>query len=282
MAGMKKFCFFVAAVFVLACGSAAQAPNGALEFAARVTPTAAKPEPVRDFTFYLLTKSYDEIVREIDERDGPPARDKFIDDLKVSPELREWLRKHDVIDLTLPGVDKLFTPDDVLHVPEFLLAYQRSNSGGVTNGIPVPKYREADKTENPARYEKQHQEYLSALKKFITARPETMAGMELELDGVNPARKWAELQNGHRRRVQQIAPAEAQTKYLAGKADTDLDGRAAIGNLAPGNYWLSTLALTATAGDARLRWDVPVKISAGQTLRIELTNLNATDNLSSR
>src|SRR5262249_8442549 len=117
---------------------------------------------------------------------------------------------------------------------------------------------------------------------FITARPETMAGMELELDGVNPARRWAELQNGHRRRVQQIAPAEAQTKYLAGKADTDLDGRASLAGLAPRNYWTSPLALTTSAVDARLRWDVPVKISAGQTLRIELTNLNATDNLSSR
>jgi len=193
-----------------------------------------------------------------------------------------WLHQHDVIDLTLPGVDKLFTPDDVLRVPEFLLAYQRTNSGGVTSGIPVPKFREADKTQDPARYEKQHEEYLSALKKFITGRPETMSGMELELDGVNPSRKWAELQNAHRRRVQQLAPAEAQTKYLAGKADTDLEGHASLAGVAPGNYWISTLALTAAAGGARLRWDVPVKVSAGQTLRIELTNLNATDNLSSR
>ncbi|HEU0368155.1 MAG TPA: hypothetical protein VFR42_03030, partial [Candidatus Acidoferrum sp.] len=215
-------------------------------------------------------------------RDGSPAREKFIDGLKLSPELRAWLQKHDVMDLTLPGVDKLITPDDVLQVPEFLQAYERSNRGGVTSGLPVPKFREADKAGNPARYEKQHQEYMSALKKFITGRPETMSGMELELDGVNPARKWAEAQNTHKRRVLQMAPAEAQTKYLAAKADTDLEGHASIGSLAPGNYWLSTLALTATAGDARLRWDVPVKIAAGRTLRIELTNLNATDNLSSR
>jgi hypothetical protein len=279
---MKKS-FLVAAIFFVLSGRGfAQNTSGTLDFSARVTPTAAKPEPVRDFTFYVLTKSYDVIVKEIDERDGPPAREKFIDGLKISPELRAWLHKHDVIDLTLPGVDKLFTPDDVLHVPEFLLAYQRTNSGGVTSGIPVPKYREIDKTENPDRYEKQHQEYLSALKKFITARPETMTGMELELDGVNPARKWADVQNTHRRRVQQLAPAEAQTKYLAAKIDTDLEGHASISGLVPGNYWISTLALTASAGDARLRWDVPVKIAAGQTLRIELTNLNATDNLSSR
>jgi len=260
----------------------AQSANGGLEFTARITPTAAKPEPVRDVTFYVLTKSYDDIVKEIEERDGSPAREKFIDGLKLSPELRAWLQKHDVMDLTLPGVDKLITPDDVLQVPEFLQAYERSNRGGVTSGLPVPKFKEADKTENPAHYEKQHQEYMNALKKFITGRPETMSGMELELDGVNPARKWAEAQNTHKRRVLQMAPAQAQTKYLAAKADTDLEGHASIGGLAPGNYWLSTLALTATAGDARLRWDVPVKIAAGKTVRIELTNLNATDNLSSR
>src|SRR5215470_13441054 len=172
---MKKMLLVAAAFAALSGRASAQNPNGALDFTARVTPTAAKPEPVRDFTFYVLTKSYDEIVKEIDERDGPPVRDKFIDDLKISPELRAWLRKHDVMDLTLPGVDKLFTPDDVLHVPEFLLAYQRSNSGGVTSGIPVPKYSETNKTENHARYEKQHQEYLSSIKKFIAGHPKTMS-----------------------------------------------------------------------------------------------------------
>ena len=260
----------------------AQSGAGALEFTAKVTPTAAKAEPAREFTIYLLTKSYDQIVKELDERDGPPSREKFIDALKLSPELREWLHKHDVMDITLPGFDKLLTPEDVLHVPEFLLAYQRSNSGGVTNGIPKPKYRDADKTENPERYKKQQEEYLAALKKFIQARPETVAGMELELDGVNPARKWAAAQNLHRRRVQQLAPAEAQTKYLAAKADTDLDGRGRIAGIPAGNYWLSSLGLTAAAGDARLQWDLPVKIEAGQTLRIELTNLNAVENLTAK
>jgi hypothetical protein len=270
--------------FCFACASTVQAqgPRGALDFSAQVTPTAAKAEPVRAFTFYLLTKSYEDIVKELGEHDGPPSREKFIDNLKISPEMREWLHKHDVMDLMLPGTDKLFTPEDVLHVPEFLLAYQRSNSGGVTNGIPVPKYHEAEKTENPAHYEKQKQEYLSALKRFINSRPETMSGMELELEGVNPARQWAEAQNAQRRRVQQMAPAEAQTKYLATKVDTDLDGRAHVDGLPPGTYWISSLGLTAAAGDVRLGWDVPIQIAAGRTERIELTNLNAADNLSSK
>jgi hypothetical protein len=279
--GMKKI--YVLAWLLLAAGRlCAQDQAGSLEFTARVTPTAAKAEPVRDFTFYLLSRSYAAIVSELDERDGPPSREKFIDDLKLSSQLREWLHQHDVMDLTLPGFDKLVTPDDVLNVPEFLLAFQRSNSGGVTNGIPKPKFRDADKTENPQRYQKQKQDYLTALKKFIVAHPETVSGMELELEGVNPARKWAEVQNGHRRRVQQLAPAEAQTKYLVAKADTDLEGHARFAGLAAGNYWISSLGLTAAAGDARLEWDVPVKVASGQTARIELTNLNATDNLSAK
>jgi hypothetical protein len=283
MAGMRKICVLAGLLCLVAAAprGQGQAGSGELEITARVTPTAAKPEPVRDFTFYVLTKSYEELVKELGERDAPPSREKFIDELKISPELREWLHKHDVMDMTLPGFDKLLTPEDVLHVPEFLLAYQRSNSGGVTNGIPKPKYRDADKKEHPERYEKQYQEYMTALKKFIEARPETVAGMELELDGVNPARKWSELQNARRRRLQQLAPVEAQTKYLAAKADTDLDGRARLSGLMAGKYWLSSLGLAAAAGDARLQWDVPVTIAAGQTVRIELTNLNATDTLSS-
>src|SRR5215467_10727311 len=112
---MKKIFLVAAALALLGLRGSAQSSNGALDFTARVTPTAAKPEPVRDFTFYVLTKSYDDIVKEIDERDGPPVRDKFIEGLKISTELRAWLQKHDVMDLMLPGVDKLFTPDDVLH-----------------------------------------------------------------------------------------------------------------------------------------------------------------------
>jgi len=278
---MRKLFILAGILWLTAvCHANAQAGAGTLEFTARVTPTAAKAEPARDFTFYLLTKSYGDIVKELDDRDAPPSREKFIDDLKISPEMREWLHKHDVMDITLPGFDKLVTPDDVLNVPEFLLAYQRSNSGGVTNGIPVPKYHDTDKTENPTRYEKQKQEYMTALKKFIQAHPQTVSGMELELDGVNPARKWAALQNAQRRRVQQLAPVEAQTKYLVAKTDTDLEGHARIAGVPAGTYWISSLGLTAVSGDARLQWDVPVKIEAGQTVRIELTNLNATDNLS--
>ncbi|PWT86971.1 MAG: hypothetical protein C5B56_11525 [Proteobacteria bacterium] len=269
--------FALSLLLVMAPGARAQSATGSLDFVARVTPTAARPEPVRQFTFYVLTKSYGEIAKEVAAQDVVPSREQFIDDLKVSAELKAWLKSHEMMDLTMPGLDKLLTADDIVHVPEFLLAYQRSNSGGVTRGIPLPRYADADKTANPARYEKQMQEYLTALKKFIAVHPETVSGMEMELDAVNPQRRWAKIQGDHRRRVQQLAPDMAQTKYLVAKADTDLDGRATVYGLPAGSYWISSLNLDANAGDIRLRWDVPIKVQAGQTARVELTNLNATD-----
>lgn len=258
-------------------GARAQSETGTLEIVARITPTAARPEPVRQFTFYLLAKSYSEIVKEVEEKDPVPPRDEFIDGLKVTPELRAWLKDHSTLDLTEPDLDKLLTPDDVLTIPEFLLAYQRSNGGGVTEGLPKPKYTDADKTEHPEKYEKLRKEYLAALKKFIRARPETVSGVELELDGVNPQRKWSAIQNDRRKRVQRVAPDIAQLKFLAAKADTDLEGRAYFSGLAPGEYWISSLNLDADAGDMRVRWDVPVNIERGKTSRIELSNLNSID-----
>jgi hypothetical protein len=272
--------FFLALLTCAVCippRTNAQSTNGTLDFMARITPTAARSEPVRQFTFYVLTKSYADIVKEVEAQDPLPSRQKFIEDLKVSPQLKEWLKAHDVFDLTMLGLDKLLTPDDIINIPEFLLAYQRSNSGGVTNGLPRPRYRDADRTENPARYEKQHQEYLVALKKFIQSRPETVSGVELELGAVSPQLTWSQIEGDHKKRVLRLAPDVAQTKYLAAKADTDIEGRAVISGLPAGSYWVSTLSLDVNAGDTRLRWDVPIAIQAGQTRRIELTNLNASD-----
>jgi hypothetical protein len=263
--------------FSFVCGARAQSDSGALEINARITPTGARPEPVRQFTFYVLTKSYSDIVKEVEEKDPIPPRDQFIDGLKVSPELRAWLKGHEVLDLAQPDLDKLLTPEDVLNVPEFLLAYQRSNSGGVTEGLPKPKFTEADKTDHPQKYEKLKQDYMVALKKFVRLHPQTISGVEMELEGVNPQRKWAVLQNDRRKRVLRVAPEIAQVKFLAAKADTDLDGHASMSGLAPGDYWISSLNLDANSGDMRVRWDVPVKIERGKTIRVELSNLNSID-----
>jgi hypothetical protein len=285
----RQVVVFVVGGVLLVTGAAAQTDSGgaakagtgtgagSLEFSARITPTAARAEPVRQFTFYILTKSYTEIVKEAEEKDPVPARDEFIDGLKLSAELRAWMKAHDTLDLSAPDMDKLISPDDIQGVPEFLLAYQRTNSGGVTSGFPKPKYTELDHAQNPEKYKKLREEYLAALMKFLRKHPESTTGIELELEGINPQRKWDTLQNARDKRVLRAAPELAQVKFLARRAETDLEGHAAVSGLPAGNYWISTLNLEANAGDMHVRWDVPVKIEAGQTARVELSNLNTTE-----
>src|SRR5580698_2582828 len=100
----------------------AQNTAASVDITARVTPTAAQPEPVRQFTLYILTKSYAEIAKSVEDADPVPSRDEFIEGLKVSPELKKWLKDHDTLDLTAPDVDKLMKADDIIHTPELLLA----------------------------------------------------------------------------------------------------------------------------------------------------------------
>jgi hypothetical protein len=267
----------VAAACVFAIPAPAQTGTGTLDITAQVTSTGGRPEPVRQFTLCLLTKSYEEIKKEVEATDPMPTREEFIDKLKVSDELKAWMKKHDVIDLTQIDFDKLVTPDDIMSVPEFLAAYQRSNSGGVTPGMPQPKFKQVNRDTDPDKYAKMQQEYLTNLKKFMTAHPSTINGMELELGAVSPKLRWDKLQVEHSRKIAQLAPDTAQSKYLAGRADTDLEGRAMIAGLQPGNYWLSSLGVDAASGDRHLHWDVTTKIQAGQTTRLILSNLNGTD-----
>jgi hypothetical protein len=270
---------FVAAsgLLLLASLLAAQSGTGSIDVTARVTPTGARPEPVRQFTFYVLTKSYADIIKEVEGQDVLPTREEFIDRLPVSPELKKWMNAHKVMDLTLPDLDKVVTADDIIEIPEFLDAYERANSGGVTLGIPKPKYRETDRTANPEKYQKQKDEFYDATKKFIQTHPATVQGMEMELTGVNPNVEWERLHVDHKNRIAQRAPDAAQIKYLAGKADTDLDGHAFVGGLTAGKYWISSLGMDAASGDRRLLWDVAVTVEAGHTSQLNLSNVNATD-----
>lgn len=255
----------------------AQSGTGAVDFTARITPTGARPDPVRQFDFYVLTKSYADIVKEVEGQDVLPTRAQFIDGLTCSPELKKWMKAHNVVDLVEPDLNQLLTSDDIMRVPEFFAGYERLNSGGVTKGLPVPKYKETDLQKNPERYKKQREEFLAATQKFIDENPFTVQGIELQLIEINPRHAWDTLQSDHRRKIAQLAPSTAQTKYLAAKAETNLDGHALITGLPPGNYWISTLGADVSSGDRNLLWDVPFTVLPGQTTHLELSNLNATD-----
>lgn len=273
----KVVMLLVLTSLALPLGAWAQNASGSLEFLARITPTAARPEPVRQFTFYLLTKSYADIIREVEASEPAPDREQFISALKVSQPLKEWLRKHELLDLTSSDLDQILTAEDIMSVPEFFEAYIRTNSGGVTPGFPQPRYAGIDRNKDPEKYERLHQQYLAAIRKFVSSHPMSLSGMEVQLDAANPQRRWLQLQGEHRRKLAHTSPEVAQTRYLVAKVDTDLEGRASLANVPAGNYWLGTLNLNAAAGDVRLRWDVPVTVRPGETTRLELTNLNAAE-----
>src|ERR1700752_3412331 len=99
MRHMRNFLRFVlvlaASSFSLVSLASAQR-TGAIDLSVRITATGAQPEPVRQFPLYVLTKSYAEVIKEVDAQDPLPTRDKFIDNLTVSPELKSWLKAHDL------------------------------------------------------------------------------------------------------------------------------------------------------------------------------------------
>ncbi len=250
-------------------------PTGWIEFVARVAPSDGRPEPVRQFTFYLLRTSLAGIRKEVEATEPAADLDKFIDGLEVSTPLKAWMKKQRWVELAGPDFIRLLKADDVLGIPEFREAYMQLNANDIAVGFPKPKFRDADKTRNPEKYAKQKQEYELALRRYLEANPHTLDGIEVHLDAINPGQRWAQGQAEVRRRIRKRTLELAQTRYLVAKTDTDYDGRGMFSALPPGDYWLGTLEQEAVAGDARLHWDVPLTVRSGQATRVELSNLNA-------
>jgi hypothetical protein len=255
----------------------AQSKPGSLELSVHITPTGSQPEPVRQFTLYILTRSYADVVKDVAAEETLPTWDEFIDKQDYSPPLKKWLKAHKEVDLSSTDLDRSLTTDDIMDIKEFFDAYEKNNSGGVTKGLPTPKYKDSDKTANPEKYEKLRQEWLTDTRKFIDTHPSTVQGIELELTAINPKTPWDNLHLKHNARTAQLAPNTAQLKYLVTKVVTNLDGYASISGIPGGSYWVSTLGMEASSGDRRFTWDVPFTVQSGQTARIELSNLNATD-----
>jgi len=253
-----------------------QAPQtGSIEFVARVTPTAGRPEPVRQLTFYLLRKSFADIQKEAEQSEPKPDMDRFIQGLEVSKELKAWMKKKHAVELTGSDFTRRLTVDDIMEVPEFYDAYLKRNSGDAALGFPNRKYRAQDATQNPVKYKRQVEEYRGQVRRFIENHPQSIEGIDVQLDAINPGPRWVQQQSEQRRRSRRQALQLAQTRHLATKTDTDLDGRGTLIGIPPGQYWLSTLETEAVTGDARLRWDIPVTVRAGETTHVELSNLNA-------
>lgn len=281
---MRKRTFLVALLLCLCLSpwttqnGAAQTPStGAIEFAARVTPSGGRPEPVRGLQFYLLRKSLADIRTEAEKAYPPPDMEQFIDTLDVSPELKTWMKKHNTVNLQGTDFTSHLTGDEIVGVPEFLDAYKTLNGGNHTGSYPEPKYKAGDKTKNPEKYQRERDQYIAAMIRFVQANPDSLQGLDAELADKNPGRQWTQLLIEQKQRAEHHAIQLAQSTYLSAETESGMDSRGSFMGLAPGIYWLTTLDTPALAGDVRLRWDLPVTVRPGETTRVELSNVNAVD-----
>ena len=266
----------IASLFVSARPSVAQAgAPGSIEVNAYVRPSEGQAEPVRGMAFYLLTRSLSDIRNEVETAGGLVDLDQFISKLEVSAELKEWMKKHRRVDLAGDDFVKEVTADDILDVPEFLKAYTEQNGAALHAVIPEPKYKKDEEQKNPEKYKLHKEQYRQALRHYIQANLDSLQGLDAEFKDLNPYARWTRLQTEQQHRVQQRVVQLARTHYVAATAVTNLTGRAAFNNLAPGQYWISNLDTAALAGELRLHWDVGIAVPPAKTASIELSDLNA-------
>ena len=254
----------------------AGAQDGSVEFVARATPSSGVEEPVRGFPFYLLTKSFEEIQKEVAERYPKPDMDAFIDTMAgASKELRAWMKKNHWVQLDGEDFVKKLEVDDIMNVPEFFDAYVERMSGDQTVNFPTPKYKAGMLKKDPDKYSSLKAEYITEVKQFLTKNPKSTAGMDLNLEDIDPFNKWTQLlaksEPDIHRRMQELA----QSKYLVARAQTDVEGQGSMRRVPPGTYWLSSLEVAASVGDAHLRWDTPISVRPGQPTYVTLSNVNA-------
>ncbi len=264
-----------AALITLIAPSAVRAQTGSIEFIARITPSSGVAEPVRQLPFYLLNRSFAEIRADVEQSEPRPDLEAYVDKLTVSKELKAWMKKNKTAMLSGEEFVSGLTPSDIMDVPEFFTAYVDRNTGDQSINFPEPKYKPRDLQKNPERYAKMRQDYLDAIKKFIATNPDSKAGMDLNLESINPGPAWRSIVGKRDPAVKRHTLELAQTRYLVAKAETDLDGRGFMRAIPSGSYWIGTLDIYATVGDSHLQWDVPVHVNAGETSHLELTNSDA-------
>jgi hypothetical protein len=266
-------CFVLSAM--LTVGLQASPQTGAIEFVAKATPSSGTDEPVRGITFYLLSKSFDDIGKEAAVTYPLAQMDAFIDKLDVSKELKSWMKKNHCVNLAGEDFIKKLKPDDVMDVTEFYKAYIERMAGDQSVAFPQPKYTAAEKKKNPAKYDEQFKQYHNAVRAFLVSNPKSTDGIDLALEEVNPGHQWNTINSNSMADLHRHTIELAQSKYLVARTDTDLQGQGSLRGIAAGTYWLSTLDIVAQTGDARQRWDVRITVPLGKTSYVTLSNINA-------
>jgi hypothetical protein len=282
MSGMKikarGFVWLPLMVFAatMAMASRAAAQDASIEFVARATPSAGLEEPVRGFPFFLLSKSFAAIEQEAGVTYPKPDMDAFIKKLDVSPELKAWMKKNDWVTLSGEDFTHRLRADDILGVPEFKTAYMDRNAGDQSADFPKPpKIKPSDQAKNPAKVDKLAADYAETIRHYIEQHPQSTDGIDLGLTDIDPSPKWAIVLAARGTAIHRRTLDLAQSTYLVARAETNLQGQGTMRGLAPGTYWLSTLDVPATVGDARPRWDIPVVLRAGETKYVALSSANS-------
>src|SRR4051812_34406180 len=152
--------------------------SGDVEFFARIQPTGGRLEPVRSLPFYLLRKSLSDIRNEAEKTEPPADLNTFVDGLKLSPELKDWMKKNRTVALSGTDFTKHLTGADIIAIPELFDAFLAQNGASLNAGVPAPKYKESDRTKNPEKYQRDRQQYLETLKRYIGQHPETIEGLD--------------------------------------------------------------------------------------------------------
>ena len=271
--GIWTSCFLISAI--LAVGPQVAAQDSTIEFVAKTTPSSGTDEPVRGITFYLLRQSFDDIGKEAAVTYPLVAMDAFIDKLDVSKELKAWMKKNQCVNLAGEDFIKKLKPDDVMNTPEFHKAYVDRMSGDQSVAFPTPKYTPALKKKNPEKYDEEVKQYENAIRAFLVLNPTSTSGIDLALEDVNPGHKWDTIEANSTAELHRHTIELAESKYLAARTETDLEGHGYLHGIAPGTYWLSTLDIVAQAGDVRKKWDVRVTVPPGKTTYVALSNINA-------
>lgn len=267
--------FLLVVVAILISAPRAAAQGGSVQFTARITPSGGVDEPVRSFPFYLLRKSYADIEREAAGTLPGADTDSFINSLDVSPEMKKWMKRNQCVNLSGEEFFKKLKIDDVLDVPEFFSAYVERMTGDTTVVFPTPKYKTEDKTKDPEKYARLKKQYYDAVHAFLVQNPKSTDSIDMALEAVNPGHKWDTLRAQDNVELERHTAELAQGTYLAARVETDVQGEGFLRGLPAGNYWLSSLNIPATAGDARAMWDVPVVVRPGQTTYIALSSINS-------
>ncbi len=260
---------------VVFSGAAQNQSAGAIEFTVAASPTGGRPQPAPRLPIFLLSKSFATIQEEAEREVEQPDMKSFIDSLSVSPELKAWMQKKKSVSLSGPEFIRSLSTDDVMTIPEIWEAYLTRNAQDVTVGFPKAKFKVSDPAKDPVRYDQERKEYRERVKKYLTSYQHTKEGIDLHLATIDPSQRWARKEIDRQEEVRLRILQLAQSRFLVAKGETDLHGRGGFVHVTPGAYWLSTLEGEAVAGDARLRWDLPVEVRANSTTQVELSNVNA-------